>query len=506
MESRLRVRRRLSLIVNTIWRWFGTRLFWGISLVLFTVQALYIALFGRFSMAFDEYYHLGTIQQYAKVWLPWSVRQPDGPAVIGSVTTDGSYLYHYVMSFPYRVIEHFIGDLATQVVMLRIVDVFIVVVGFYVFRRLLRAIGMSKPASHALLFIVICIPMTPFLAGQLTYDALFFTLTAVTLLVAVRLLDALRAMRRLPMSQTLLLAVLLLVAAQVKYAYLPIAVTIASFVALAVYAGVRSGKLNAKKLFAGWRAEARSLKTVLVVGVLVLSALLFAVRYGGNIVRYHSPLPKCDAAVSHQRCLAYGPYGRDANHVQLDMAAALDLQDKVTYPLLWFDQMVFESYFAVGSLELGYPTANPLPVPYTVGYVLGVVSLLMILIRSRHLWRKTAAHRLLLSVVFIYTFVLFAENFRAFLHTGAPVAIHGRYLLPLLPAIGFLAYEAIRGLQAWRRIRPYGLGVFMCMMLLSLYAGGITVYIIRSSQEWYFKTAQSFTNAVRSLLWPFVVR
>ena len=83
----------------------ASRWFWRITLGLFIVQALYIALVGRFAMAFDEQFHFAAIQQYALVLFPWSVTQPPGPAELSAFTTDGSYLYHYLMSWPYRLLE-----------------------------------------------------------------------------------------------------------------------------------------------------------------------------------------------------------------------------------------------------------------------------------------------------------------------------------------------------------------------------------------------------------------
>lgn len=506
MDSRQRKHLRPELLVNTVWRWFGSPWFWYVSLAFFALQAVYIALFGRFSMAFDEYYHLGTIQQYAKVWFPWSVSQPAGPAVIGSVTTDGSYLYHYLLSFPYRTLASLISNQTTLIITLRIIDVAIVVAGLFVFRRLLQVLGMSRPARQALLFVLMCVPMTPFLAGQLTYDALFFTLTATVLLVAVRCVECIRSAHRISLSSTIWLLALLAITSQVKYAFLPIAVAIAGFLGVLVAYELRAGGMRPAQVFRQWRDELRTPKLLLVVMVFVVSGALFAVRYGGNVVRYHSPLPKCDTALSRERCLAYGPYARDDNHELLNLKNELDTQDKATYPFFWFNQMVYESYFAVGSLELDYPTRSPMPVPYVAGYVLAVGTALLVLLRAVTLWRKNILHRMLLVIVGVYVLVLFAENYRAFLTTGMPVAIHGRYLLSLLPVVGFLAYEAVRTLYVWPRIRVYGIGLFMVLAALGFYTGGITVYIIRSGQEWYFQAAQPLTNAVRAALWPFVIR
>lgn len=506
MIFRPSTRTRATNTVQVLWRWVGSRWFWRVSLVLFVLQALYIAFFGRFSMAYDEYYHLGSIQQYAKVWFPWSVQQPAGPAVIGSVPTDSSYLYHYLMSFPYRLLEHVVSSQTAQIIALRLIDVVIVVAGLYIFRRVLRHMGMSWSALHGLLFVIVCLPMAPFLAGQLTYDALFFTLTALSVLVAVRYARAIRDSHRLPLLDTLLLAALLVTTAQVKYAFLPIALAIVGFTGSILYRELRASTVKLKNELETWRVELRSAKVLIAAALLVATSFLFVMRYGMNMAHYQSPLPKCNVVLGRERCLAYGPYARDDNHVQLRLADALTARDKLTYPLGWIHQMIYESYFAVGSMEIRYPTGKPLPVPFAAGYVLAVAALALVVLRVKTVWRRGVDRQLVLCVVVVYTLFLFAENARAFLSTGVPVAIHGRYLLPLLPLIGYLAYEALRSMKHWPRMRTYVVGLYMTLMLLTFYSGGIMVFIMRSSETWYWQSAQSFTNAVRSMLWPFIIR
>ena len=124
----MRIRRWFDMVSMRLPVLIGSRWFWRISLGLFVLQASYIALTGLYSMAFDEYYHFGIIQAYSKVWLPWLVRQPPGPAELGAVTTDASYLFHYMMSFPYRIIELLTDSRMAQIITLRLIDVIIVTV------------------------------------------------------------------------------------------------------------------------------------------------------------------------------------------------------------------------------------------------------------------------------------------------------------------------------------------------------------------------------------------
>ena len=178
--------------MRAVARILASKWFFGLVIGLFIVQAGFVAFVGRYSMAFDEYYHYELIQQYAKVLWPRSVAQPPGPAELGAVTTDTSYLYHWLMSFPYRFIRLFTESLQSHLIFFRFIDVGIVGFGLFVYRRLLLNIGVSRSATHAILAVLVLVPVTTFLAGQLTYDALMFTMTGVALLYSVKLLKEIR--------------------------------------------------------------------------------------------------------------------------------------------------------------------------------------------------------------------------------------------------------------------------------------------------------------------------
>src|SRR5580692_8418743 len=82
------------------------RFFWGI-VALLVLQAVWIACSGRYPMAFDEDFHLGIIRLYAHHLSPFWNGQPAGADAFGAVSRDPSYLYHYLMSFPYRLTSVF---------------------------------------------------------------------------------------------------------------------------------------------------------------------------------------------------------------------------------------------------------------------------------------------------------------------------------------------------------------------------------------------------------------
>jgi hypothetical protein len=119
-----------------LYRWRAVALigspgfFWGV-LALLVLQAAWLACTGRYPMAFDEDFHLGIIRLYAHHISPFWNAQPPGADKFGAVFRDPSYLYQYLMSFPYRLISVFTADQTIQVLWLRAIN-----------------IGLFKPALH----------------------------------------------------------------------------------------------------------------------------------------------------------------------------------------------------------------------------------------------------------------------------------------------------------------------------------------------------------------------
>lgn len=484
----------------------GSRWFWRVSVGFFAAQAAYIALVGRFSMAFDEFYHLGAIRAYAKVWAPWQVQQPSGPATLGALTADGSYLYHYLMSFPYRIITSLTHDQTIQIISLRLIDIGFVIVGLYIFRRLLSRLGMSAWSRHLVLAGVMLLPVTPQLAGQLTYDTLFFMVSGLVFLALVRLVQDFRRSKQLWLVDIAWVLTLTALACQVKYAFLPLALGGVGYIIWMVLRDSKKGYFDMAGTWLEWRQDIARSGSLFAVGVLMLAAVLFVQRFGLNLVRYGSVTPNCAAVLGEKRCLAFDPYARDNGFERDNLKSYLRKKDKALYPITWGRQMVRELYFTVGPRDINYPPGLPLPVSYITGYIIIISGLAIVLLGAKRLWRKSDTTRLLIVVSAFYVMALFVTNMSAYLSTGVPVAIHGRYVLQLLPLWGFLVYAVV---VDWKRLRAYrdeAQMVALALLIATAYGGGISPFIIRSWDQWYWPHAVQLSRIVRSLLWPFILR
>src|SRR5665213_1904608 len=126
----------------------GSPRFFNVILALLVLQAGWIALTGLYPMAFDEDFHLGIIRLYAHHLSPFWSSQPQGANMFGAVARDPSYLYQYLMSFPYRLISLFTRDQTIIVIWLRFINIGLFAGGLALFRRVLLKMGVGRAIVH----------------------------------------------------------------------------------------------------------------------------------------------------------------------------------------------------------------------------------------------------------------------------------------------------------------------------------------------------------------------
>jgi hypothetical protein len=486
--------------INTAMRKFlGSSRFFQLILGLLVVQAAWIALSGRYPMAFDEDFHLGLIRLYADHVSPFWSAQPAGADALGAVARDPSYLYHWLMSFPYRLIGVFTDSQTIQVLFLRFLNIGLFAAGLVLFRRLLLKTGVSGAMVHFALLIFVLLPVAPLLAAQINYDNLILPLTALALLLAVKF-DA-KLKRRFDLVTLWQLALLCLLAGLVKYAFLPIALVLAVFVIGRVWQRYRAVKPLWRDLAAAWRALGGRLRLGLVIS-LFLALGLFGERYAVNLARYHAPVPDCADALSAQECRSYGPWLRDYDFKRLKSTP-------VRGPLYyteheWLYGMWLRSFFMVDGPGSLHQTRGPLTVPAVSAIAFTVVAVLAGLLKWRQLLRRYRAPVLwlFLAVSLGYLAVLWLNAYQAYVETGQPVAINGRYLLPVLPLLLIIAVAA--GNEVIKRHYKLKAGLAALVIICLLWGGGALTYILRSNDAWYWNSgaARTANHAVQRTLGP----
>ncbi len=411
----------------------GSRWFFRATLVLFALQSSWIALTGRYPQAFDEQYHFGLIKLHAQQWSPFFATQPAGADQYGAVVRDPDLLYHYLLSFIYRPLSMFIHNEIFQIVLLRFTSVAFIVIAFVLFRRLLLKMGLSISKANILIFFFSLLPVFTLLAGQLSYDTLLLVVTAITLNWLVDIV-------RTPAQTTNWLLILRLIIAMllfstVKYAFLPVffGVTIVIF----VYCWKRRNTLWSEFVRA-WLKLTMLTRTMYIIAA-VVAVWIFMGSIGLNLVRYHAPSPKCDQVISVQSCMEFGPFARDyASTHNDDHPSATDL---AVYPIKWTRNMIRETYFTVYS----YFNSEGKPAYYggqsvyqlrTLGWMIFYLSGIGLVFGLRRLLSRNVT-KAVLFVSAIYILSVFYVNIRTYYQTDYVIAVHGRYLFPvIIPFIG----------------------------------------------------------------------
>lgn len=468
--------------------------FWYGVLGFFALQATWLALTARYPMAFDENFHYGLIKLHAEQWLPWFAHQPSGAAEFGSVVRDPSYLYHFLLSLPYRLLSH-LGD-TTAILALRFLNIGFFLGGLVLMRRVLLRLHVSQAFTNVSLAMLTLIPVVPFLAATINYDNLFVPIFAAALLLSFTVFDEF-ARGKVPAAQLLVLLSLLLLGCLVKYPFLPVALVLGLSV---LWRAWRTKMLHAK----GWRKLSNNfmslsrLSQIALAALIVTSIGLFFERYGMNLVHYHTPVPSCNIVLDNSSCGSYGPWARDN---QLAAQKDPDWTGSILdFSWSWLYGMWYRLFFAI---SWDYKTQQPLPV-----ISFGAVMLAALLVLGTFWrWRRlvaSPAQKLIVILLLVYGGILFLDNLEAYFRTGWPVAINGRYWVPFLPlvfALGGLAWSGLLRSKAkeWAAVAV--------LVIFLVQGGGAGTFIIRNDNNWLWqnKAVVSANTAAKKIVSPLVI-
>jgi energy-converting hydrogenase Eha subunit C len=450
-------------------------------------------------MAFDEAYHIGLIRVHAQHVSPiLTGAQPEYLDEFGAVVRNNSYVYHYLMSWPWRLFTALTDAFAAQVILLRLLNVGLFVSGLVVWRRALLALNPSRMLVNLITALVVLTPVTSLVAAQVNYDNLLFLATGVFVLLVVQVLVGLQK-DRFDTPRVLGLLAVGMMASLVKYPFLPIAV------AAVVYLGLTTWQQWRRKP-QGLRREAlrtfgalKRWQRYTLVFLVVVAALLCVERFGVHMVRYGTPVPECDQVLSIERCHAYSPWERNYQFAQEARPDGWRV-DAVGYVFFWLRRLVFNLLFVLSGPDGGYVGPAPLLWPKVAFLSLCTMGAACMVLALRRLFRHPVAP-LVVAVCVAYVLVLFIQNFSEYVRMGQPVAVQGRYLVPILPLLYFLPLTAIR-LQLGRRVRLQK-ALATVLVMGFLWGGGIMTYFVRTDSSWYWphpavqranKTAQDITR------------
>jgi hypothetical protein len=142
------------------------------------------------------------------------------------------------------------------------------------------------------------------------------------------------------------------------------------------------------------------------------------------------------------------------------------------------------------------------PLPSATFIVLTVAGL-SAMVLYRRIFAGSTYLKVACVLSFAYIGVLWTNNYTDYLQTGWPVAVNGRYLLPVLLFLAAVWGKAIAAaLRPWPALKPIAATI---VLIAFLQGGGVFSFILRTDSTWYWPNQSIVTNindAARKILDP----
>lgn len=447
----------------------SSRYFYLFTLAWFIVQAAVIALITEFAVPPDENFHFNLIQLYAERSYTPFLDDQEGYYWLGDVTRQGSILFHYILSWPYRLLD----ALPATYVYLRFINIGFAVGTLLLIKRLANRLGFSDFVANLSLFMLVNTLMFVFLSAAISYDNPLILLSFLSLVLLVSIMQNFRTVPFLS------LVLVMSIASVVKFTFLPLAL----FITAALFMYYRKSIGGKARLV--WKDVRANLlrKQMLVLIPLLLISLVFAFeRYGTNLIEYNSVKVGCAEIHSREDC-RQSPLFRRGERVE-----AKDREPTLSTPgfsLRWAATTKERIYgiFAHESMT------SPLIVSYGTWAVTGFMGIAFI--RKYH-WRgRSFDYLLLISIA--YVTVVAGKNFTAYLDHGIfGMALQGRYIFPVFPLLYLAGNHYVEKLCTERR----GMLLLYAGVVLGVFAvAGLPSYLFLAGSEWYTDSFQELFKA-----------
>lgn len=472
------------LSINThklLWAIGSTQAFLGI-LAVFIIETGYLSITSRFPMAFDEAYHFGLIRFFSHRLDPIVTTQPSNSYQYGALVQGSSLFYHYLMSFPYRLLELFTTSYTTQVIYLRLINVCLAVITILIIKKLLQLLNISRALSNVIIAALAFTPVFMLLSAQINYDNLLITLSTLCIYETVLFTKEL-GKKILNLRRLIVIVCLCLITSLVMYSFFPIFLSIIIFIALALIKIHNRMPNFLAKSFKPSFSSIPKLQALILLLASVVSIFLFARIYIVNVIKYHDPLPECNQILNIKDCEQYYAWEDDylakqqnKLHPNLTNTSALDfIENTVSFTSLWAKTNLAGLYgtifpqYGIYSLNSAY---------LTFIFILAGGGLICLILNLKTILKQNKSLLIFLIVCAIYILFLWARNYHDFLQFGAITAVSGRYLVPIL--VYFYSLLAVAVSYEINKKRKYklniklGLAIFLIAGFIGL--GGFWQY------------------------------
>lgn len=415
--------------------------FW-IIIVIFILESIWFALSLKYPITFSELIHFTSIKIYSEQYSPIFIKPSSSPLASEPLVHSTSFLFNYLMSFPYRYISIFTNSQSLQILFLRFINIAFFTWGIIIFRRLLLKVRDEPALINLSIFFFILIPVVPFLAGQINDQSLGLVFSSLALLWTVRFVEQLRTKQQLNISQLVGAISFAVLSSLVSILFLPILAGIVLYIVYVVLRFIDAKPKNFQKAFIyNWRRLNATTKSILFI-FLFISFGLFIVSYGVNLVKYHSLSPSCNQALIVNNCQTTLNINPNYNYTSPTL---ITNRGVVSYTTSWIKNMS-SSMVTLNFLYNGQSSTIPsiliVPIIITVG------GLVLFVIYGIEILRHNPYLKFLLLIDLVFIISLWAENYYSFTESTQINDINGVYLIPVLIPIMFmigLCYKRLLG-------------------------------------------------------------
>jgi hypothetical protein len=468
-------------ITSKISGFISSYCFYILTILLFVFEASSLAIKNGFPVAYDEAYHFGLIVFFGHHLNPIISSQPPSTYNLGAIVHNPSFLYYYLLSFPYRLIIIFTKSLKTIVILLRLINVVFAVGTLITSRKILKLVGVNKLASNIILLAFALTPIFTVLSSVINYENLMFLLSSVCVYVFLLLVLSMNQ-GRFSLRLLLALITLCMINGMVDFEFLPIFLGIGLFILIKF---IRGKEIYIKHPSLKKSLGKLSIKDCGLITIGTLSLVLFLASYGYDLAVYHSPEPQCNQVLTIKDCENYYSWDRNyVAHLSDKLPHAITIRSMVHYTHQWIGQMRMQLYAAQSPLGKIVPPSPFLLLTVTVFIIVMAVSFIWYL---RVIVNK---HRLMVPLVFIlitYVMFLWGREYYDYRMLGVFVAVQGRFLLPIL-----LYFYAMLGLGTYYLLKSNRFGTGLEAVIVSIILvifclfGGYRQYItkITPSYTW----------------------
>lgn len=468
----------LAAVVTALGSWW----FAAAVLVGFAAQAAWIALSARL-VIYDEKYHLLAIEAFSHRRTP-ILDQEITDGAIGDAERYGSWVYHYLMSIPWRAMRGAGVEADTRIVVLRLVTVLMVTAALLVFRKVFRDLGASRAVANVTLLVLAGSPLLVFLSGAVSYDNMLFLVAAGFYLAVLRVWKA----EGFDLTGWLAVIALAGFGSVTKYTFLPV-VAILGVALLVRQAGAirRDAVPAARGYLRGLGRSALARRIALILAAL-LGIVVVVERYVVNLVVYRALTPACEAVHETDICAMFGPWARNVELRESFDALSPSLHTFLDYLGTQWVPLMFRYSTLIGVVDAD-DVSRSTTGPAVTGALtaLFVVALGVVLVIGWGAVKQIAGARLLLAASAFYLLALFVQNYTDYLSMGVAVGVASRYALlvyPLVLGVACLVVSRIVSLTSVSGGRGLKVLLVAGLLLCLLQGGGFLSYLVSVELEW----------------------